>query len=208
MSEWLSTMSSLELAEELIIVVKHNATGKLLTLGGYREGRGHLSESDILVLKQKQVTRMLDYYSSVGAEHETGILSQIGGINDIVPINLNQFVCGNMTDERADQVFTFQNYQVKDHCSGYVYFDKANNTLEYREVFDLTLPGLSLYAIIPGEYFEINPTTKVVNDTQILTRSELLSGLRSKKIDFVPTLKAYVAGVEANKVLNFFQKAV
>jgi len=205
MSEWLSTMSVLELAEEMIIVVKNSKTGKLLVLGGYRDGVQQLSESDILVLKQKQIVRMFDFYSEMGAE-AANVLDQVKGVNDIIPINLNQFICQNMVNEKADEVFTFDNYRPVDHCSGFVFFDEKNNTLEFREVFDLTLPGFSLEAIFPGEYFQVSPTKKVVNDTKILSRDEIISGLRTGSIKAVPTLKAYLEGLEADSVLNFFNK--
>ncbi|MDD4976977.1 MAG: hypothetical protein PHY93_21680 [Bacteriovorax sp.] len=205
MSEWLSTMSSLELAEEMIIVLKHNKSGKLLVLAGYRDGHNQLNENDILVKKMKQIAKMSEFYSE-RAMSEAKILDNLTSINDIMTINLDKFICQNMLDERADQVFTFDGYRIKDQCSGYVFFDVKNNTLEYREIFDFTLPGFSLYAIIPGEYFMPNPELKVVNDTQILSKDELVLGVRDQSIKVVPTLRAYLSGLEANKVLNFFDR--
>ena len=202
MSEWLSTMSSLELAEELIIVVKHEKSGKLLTLGGYREGLSQMSESDILVLKQRQIARMLEFMSESGRSEVAAVLDKVGRIDDILLINLNKFASQNMVNERADQVFTFDNYQIKDQCSGFIFFDKKNNTLEFREVFDLTLPGFLLHSILPGEYFQ-TPTGKVINDTQILGKDEFLGG-----IEVVPTLRAYLEGLRADKVINFFGKKI
>lgn len=206
MSEWLSTMSALELAEEIIIVVKHNKTGKLMTIGGYREGMVQLGESDILVQKQRQISKMLEFMSEKSRE-EAKVLEQIKGIDDILMINLNKFATSNMVNEKADQVFTFDNYQIKDQCSGFVFFDKKSNTLEFREVFDLTLPGFSLHSIMPGEYFQPNPTTKVINDTQILSKEELLLGLKDGSVGAVPTLKAYLEGLKTDQVINFFGKA-
>jgi len=205
MSEWLSTMSALELAEEMIIVVKHDKTGKLMTLGCYREGLNQMSESDVLVLKQRQIARMLEFMSENGRS-EAAVLDQVRGIDDILLINLNQFASQNMINEKADQVFMFDNYQIKDQCSGFVFFDKRNNTLEFREVFDLTLPGFSLHSIMPGEYFQ-TPTGKVVNDTQILGKEELLAGLKDGSVGAVPTLKAYLEGLRTDQVINFFGKA-
>lgn len=205
MSEWLSTMSSLELAEEMIIVLKHNKSGKLRILAGYRNGCGQLSENDILVLKQRQIARMLEFYSEREMD-EARILEKLRGIDDITTVNLDKFICQNMLNEKAHQVWTFDNYQIQDQCSGYVFFDKKNNTLEYREVFDLTLPGFSLYAIMPGEYFMPNPELKVVNDTQILGKDDLILGVRNGSISVVPTLRAYLSGLEENRVLNFFDR--
>lgn len=206
MSEWLSIMSALELAEEIIIVVRRNSDGKLMTLGGYRDGVRQLSESDILVLKQRQIARMLEYFSDKGT-NEADVLSQIRGVDDIIPIDLDQFICRNMVDERADQVFTFDKGRIKDVCSGFALYDKRNNTLEFRQVFDLTLPGFTLYCIIPGEYFQVNPTTRVVNDTQILSKDELFSGMKDGSIKAVPTLKAYFDKIsESGRALSFFSR--
>jgi len=205
MSEWLSTMSALELAEELIIVLKHNKTGKLMTLGCHREGLNQLSESDILVLKQKQIAKMLEFMSE-NRRSEAAVLEQVKGLGDILLIDLNRFVSQNMINDRADQVFMFDDYQIKDQCSGFVFFDKRNNTLEFREVFDLTLPGFSLHSIIPGEYFQ-TPTGKVINDTQILGRDELLTGIKNGNVHAVATLSAYLKMLETDEVVHFFDRA-
>ena len=204
MSEWLSTMSALEMAEEMIIVLRHDATNKLVTIGGYRQSRRQLSENDVLVKKIKQIEKMRDFYSEKGSSEELRILDQIKGIDDIMPVNLDQLVCNNTLNEITDLVFTFDQYRIIDQCSGYVFFDKKNNTLEYREVFDLTLPGYSLYAIMPGEYFQTGQG-KVANDTQILSRAELTN---MDKMNMVPTLRVYVSGLESGSVVNFFRDIV
>jgi hypothetical protein len=204
MSEWLSTMSVLELAEEMIIILRHEATGKLVTIGGYRQSRRQLSENDVLVKKLKQIGKMYEFYNEKESSLELKILKEIKGIDDIMPVDLDQFVCRNTLNEKSDLVFTFDRYKTVDQCSGFVFFDKKNNTLEYREVFDLTLPGFSLYAIMPGEYFQTNQG-KVANDTQILSRNELMGGAKN---NMVPTLRAYVSGLESGSVVNFFSDIV
>ncbi|MDD4937937.1 MAG: hypothetical protein PHX34_02880 [Candidatus Shapirobacteria bacterium] len=205
MDQWLSTLSGIELLEEMNILVR-SRRGELLLLAPFGSG---IPRDTSILRKLESLEEVKSYFSEKGKTEELELLKKIGP-KTILTQDLDQYGINNFHDLRSDQVRTVVNYKTVDFCNGLAYLDKENNTFEFRQVFDLTEPGMELVAVIPGEVYKFGPPNdvkKVMNETAILSHQELSAMIKNGTVKAVPTIKYYLERLSSNSAIEYFESS-
>ena len=196
---WPSEVSAVELLEEMGIIVFFEGKYRLLV-----QHNSKLSREKAELAKWKQLVALKDHLRLTGEVDELKLLEEISGPTDFLFQNLDEVGVNNFNDVRVHQLRTVYNHQLMDFCNGFVHLDLPTNTLEYREVYNLTMDGARFERIIPWEVY--GPIGKGIRNTPcLLKEAELLGLARSGKT--VATLSGYAEEVANNTAINFFKAA-